>query len=58
MTAEGNNMHRSETTPSSSTTNVSKFEAYSLPARCPSFFFTETYTGKNAVTIMPPHTSS
>ena len=51
-------MHRSETAPSSSTTKVSKFEAYSLPARCPSFFFTETYTGKNAVTIMPPHTSS
>ena len=51
-------MHRRETAPSSSSTNVSKFEAYSLPARCPSFFFTETYTGRNAVTIMPPHTSS
>ena len=58
MTAEGNSMQASDTTPSSSTTSVSRFDAYSLPARCPRRFFTDTYTGRNAVTIMPPHTSS
>ena len=51
-------MHSAETTPRSTTTMVSRFEAYSLEARWPSFFFTDRYTGRNAVTSMPPTTSS
>ena len=58
MATEGNAMQNAETMPRNSTTMVSRFEAYSLPACCPSFFFTDMYTGRNAVTSMPPTTSS
>ena len=58
MKNDGNAMQSADTAPSSTTTMVSRVEAYSLPACCPSLFFTDIYTGKNAVTRMPPITSS
>ena len=51
-------MHSAEMMPRNSTTSVSRFDAYWLPACCPSFFFTDRYTGRNAVTRMPPTTIS
>ncbi len=35
-----------------------RFDAYSSAPRLPSRFLTDMYTGRNAVMIMPPMTSS
>ena len=58
MICPANTIQSTETIASSTTTMVSRFDAYSLPRLSPSCFFTERYTGRNAVMSMPPMTSS
>ena len=53
------NIHDNTVTTSRMTVTIDmRFDAYSSAPRLPSRFFTDMYTGRNAVMIMPPMTSS